>query len=46
MLTLVMEDGMLITLPVQDDVKNLENLEPGDKVVSLVTQLIMLTLEE
>ena len=46
MLTLVMEDGMDVTLPVQDDVKNLENLEPGDKVVSLVTQLIMVTLEE
>lgn len=46
MLTLVMEDGTPITLPVQDDVKNLENLEPGDKVVSQVTQLIVVTLEE
>ena len=46
MLTLVMEDGTPITLPVQDDVKNLENLEPGDTVVSQVTQLIVVTVEE
>ena len=46
MLTLVMEDGTPITLPVQDDVKNLENLEPGDKVVSQVTQIIVVTVEE
>jgi len=46
MLTLVMEDGMSVTLPVRDDVKNLENLEPGDKVVSQVTQVIIITLEK
>ena len=37
---------MSITLPVQDDVKNLENLEPGDTVVSQVTQVIIVTVEE
>ncbi len=46
MITLVMEDGTPMMLPVQDDVENLENLEPGDKVVSQVTQVIMITVDE
>ena len=46
MVTLMMEDGTPMTLPVQDDVKNLENLEAGDKVVMQVTQVIMITVDE
>ena len=46
MVTLMMEDGTPMTLPVQDDVKNLENLEAGDKVVMQVTQVIMITVSE
>jgi len=46
MVTLLMEDGTPMTLPVQDDVENLENLEPGDKVVSQVTQVIMITVDK
>jgi Cu/Ag efflux protein CusF len=46
MVTLMMEDGTPMTLPVQDDVKNLENLEIGDKVVTQVTQVIMVTMDE
>jgi Cu/Ag efflux protein CusF len=43
MVTLLMEDGTPMMLPVQDDVKNLENLKPGDKVVTQVTQVINFT---
>jgi len=46
MVTLMMEDGTPMTLPVQDDVENLANLKPGDKVVSQVTQVIMITVDE
>jgi len=46
MITLLMEDGTPMMLPVQDDVENLENLEPGDKVVSQATQVIMITIDE
>lgn len=43
MVTLLMADGTPMMLPVQDDVQNLENLEPGDKVVTQVTQVITFT---
>ena len=43
MVTLLMEDGTPLMLPVQDDVKNLENLKPGEKVVTQVTQVINFT---
>ena len=43
MVTLLLEDGTPMMLPVQDDVKNLENLEPGDKVVTQITQVINFT---
>lgn len=46
MVTLMMDDGTPMTLPVQDDVENLENLEMGDKVVTQVTQVIMITVDE
>ena len=46
MVTLVMEDGTPMTLPVQDDVENLDQLEPGDKVVSQAIQVIMITIDE
>jgi hypothetical protein len=46
MVTVLMEDGTPMTLPVQDDVKNLENLEMGDKVVMQLTQVIMVTVDE
>ena len=46
MVTLMMEDGTPMTLPVQDDVENLENLKTGDKVVTQVTQVIMVTVDE
>ena len=46
MVTLLMEDGTPMTLPVQDDVENLENLEVGDKLVTQVTQVIMITVDE
>lgn len=46
MVTLMMEDGTPMTLPVQDDVENLGNLEMGDKVVTQVTQVIMVTVDE
>jgi hypothetical protein len=43
MVTLLMADGTPMMLPVQDDVKNLENLTPGDKVVTQITQVITFT---
>jgi hypothetical protein len=43
MITLVMADGTPMMLPVQDDVENLENIEPGDQVVMQVTQVITFT---
>ena len=46
MVTLVMEDGTPMTLPVQDDVENLDQLEPGDKVVSQAVQVIMITIDD
>ena len=34
------------TLPVQDDVKNLENVNVGDQVVTIITQVVSVTINE
>jgi hypothetical protein len=46
MVTLMMEDGTPMTLPVQDDVENLDQLEVGDKVVMQVTQVISVSIDK
>jgi hypothetical protein len=46
LLTLVSADGLPLTLPVQDDVKNLDKLEVGDQVVTQITQVISVSIEE
>ena len=46
MITLVDADGTPLTLPVQDDVKNLDKLEVGDKVVTQVTQVISVAINK
>jgi len=44
MVTLVDADGTPLTLPVQDDVENLDQLKVGDKVVTQVTQVISVAI--
>jgi hypothetical protein len=45
MVTLVDADGTPLTLPVKEDVKNLENLQVGDKVVTQITQVISVSVD-
>lgn len=45
MVTLVDADGTPLTLPVQDDVQNLDKLKPGDKVVTQTTQVVSVSIE-
>jgi hypothetical protein len=46
MVTLVGADGTPLTLPVKEDVKNLENLQVGDNVVTQITQVISVSVAE
>ncbi len=46
MVTLVDQDGTPLTLPVQDDVKNLDKLKVGDKVVMQTTQVISVEINQ
>ncbi len=34
------------TVPIQDDVKNLENVKEGDQVVSIITQVVSVTINK
>jgi hypothetical protein len=44
--TLLDADGVPLTLPVQDDVKNFDKVKVGDNVVTKVTQIITVTIEK
>jgi len=46
MVTLLDAEGVPLTLPVQDDVKNLDKVKAGDKVVTKVTQIVTVTVEK
>jgi hypothetical protein len=46
LLTLVSSDGIPETLPVRNDVKNLDKLEVGDHVVTQMTQVFSVSIEE
>ncbi len=46
MLTVVGSDGVPLTLRVQDDVKNLDQLKAGDKVVTEITQIIVVSVKK
>ncbi len=46
MLTVVGSDGVPLTLRVQDDVKNLDQLKAGDKVVTEITQVIIVSVKK
>ena len=46
MITLVDADGTPLTLPVQDDVQNLDKVKVGDKVVTQVTQVISVAIDK
>ncbi len=46
MATLEAEGIPEFTVPVQDDVKNLENVNVGDQVVTIITQVVSVTINE
>lgn len=46
MITLVDAEGLSLTLPVQDDVQNLDQVQVGDKVVTQVTQVISVEIQQ
>lgn len=46
MVTLLDAEGVPLTLPVQEDVKNLDKVKVGDKVVTKVTQIVTVTVEK
>lgn len=46
MITLVDSDGTPLTLPVQDDVQNLDQVKVGDKIVTQVTQVISVAIDK
>jgi hypothetical protein len=46
MATLESEGIPEFTVPVQDDVENLENVRVGDQVVSIITQVVSVTINE
>ena len=46
MATLESEGIPEFTVPIQDDVKNLENVRVGDQVVTFITQVVSVTINE
>ncbi len=46
MVTLESEEIPEFTVPVQDDVENLENVRVGDQVVTFITQVVSVTINE
>ena len=46
MATLESEGIPGFTVPIQDDVKNLENVRVGDQVVTFITQVVSVTINE
>ncbi len=46
MATLEAEGIPEFTVPIQDDVKNLENVKEGDQVVSIITQVVSVTINK
>ena len=46
MVTLESEGIPEFTVPVQDDVENLENVRVGDQVVTIITQVVSVTINE
>jgi Cu/Ag efflux protein CusF len=46
MVTLESEEIPEFTVPIQDDVKNLENVRVGDQVVTFITQVVSVTINE
>ena len=46
MVTLESEEIPEFTVPVQDDVENLENVRVGDQVVSIITQVVSVAINE
>ena len=46
MATLESEGIPEFTVPIQDDVKNLENVRVGDQVVTIITQVVSVTINE
>lgn len=45
-IVLVNADGLPLTLPVQDDAKNLDKLKVGDQIVTQITQDISVSIED
>lgn len=46
MLTVVDAEGTPLTLPVQDDVQNLDQIKVGDKIVTQITQVISVAVDK
>jgi hypothetical protein len=46
MVTLESEGIPEFTVPVQDDVENLGNVRVGDQVMSIITQVVSVTINE
>ena len=46
MATLESEGIPVFTVPIQDDVQNLENVQVGDQVVTYITQVVSVTINE
>ena len=46
MATLEAEGIPEFTVPIQDDVRNLENVKEGDQVVSIITQVVSVTINK
>ena len=46
MATLESEGIPEFTVPIQDDVQNLENVQVGDQVVTYITQVVSVTINE
>lgn len=44
--TLVDADGIPLTVPVQDDVENLDKVKVGDKVVTYITQVVSISINK